>query len=70
MEVQFTPAVEKMLNELADFGIDLDLFHDGGVSGGDGLDLGIGESAAFDVWLSSSDERSATPLQLSVDISI
>ena len=38
------------LVELADFGIDLDLFHHGGVSGGDGLDLGIGESAAFEVF--------------------
>ena len=38
------------LVELADFGIDLDLFHDGGVSGGDGLDLGIGERAAFEVF--------------------
>ena len=37
------------LVELADFGIDLDLFHDGGIAGGDGLDFGVGERAAFEV---------------------
>ena len=38
------------LVELADFGIDLDLFHDGGIARGDGLDLGVGERAAFEVF--------------------
>ena len=38
------------LVEFADFGIDLDLFHDGGIARGDGLDLGIGECAAFEVF--------------------
>ena len=37
------------LVELADFGIDLDLLHDGGIAGGDGLDLGVGERAAFEI---------------------
>ena len=38
------------LVELADFGIDLDFFHHRGVSGSDGLDFGIGERAAFEVF--------------------
>jgi hypothetical protein len=38
------------LVELADFGIDLDLFHHGRIARGDGLDLGVGERAAFEVF--------------------
>ena len=38
------------LVELADFGIDLDLLHHGWIAGGDGLDFGIGERAAFEVF--------------------
>ena len=37
------------LVELADFSIDLDLFHDGRIAGSDGLDLGVGEGSAFEV---------------------
>ena len=44
------------LVELADFGIDLDLLDDGGIAGRDRLDLGVGESAAFEV-LRRADRR-------------
>ena len=37
------------LVELADFRIDLDLFNDGRIAGGDCLDLRVGESAAVEV---------------------
>ena len=37
------------LVELADLGVDFDLFHHGGIAGGDGLDFGVGESAAFEI---------------------
>ena len=37
------------LVQLADFRIDLDLFHDGRIAGGDGLDFGVGERAAVEV---------------------
>ena len=38
------------LVELADFGIDLDLFHHRRIARGDGLDFGVGERAAFEVF--------------------
>ena len=37
------------LVELADFGVDFDLFHHGRIAGGDGLDFGVGERAAFEI---------------------
>ena len=37
------------LVELADFGVHLDLLHDGGVARGDGLDLRVGESAGLQI---------------------
>ena len=37
------------LVELADFGVDFDLFHHGGIAGGDGLDFGVGQSAAVEI---------------------
>ena len=37
------------LVELADFRIDLDLFNDGRIAGGNRLDLRVGESAAFQI---------------------
>ena len=38
------------LVELADFGVDPDLFHHGGVAGSDGLDFCIGQRAAVEVF--------------------
>ncbi len=35
------------LIKLSDFGIDLDLFNDGGIARGDCLDFRVGERAAF-----------------------
>ena len=37
------------LVQLADFRVDLDLFNDGRIAGGDRLDLRVGESAAFEI---------------------
>ena len=37
------------LVELADFGVDLDFLHDGGIAGRDRLDLGVGQSAAVEI---------------------
>ncbi len=47
------------LVELADLGVDFDLFHDGGIAGGDGLDFGVSESAAFET-LGGADRSLAT----------
>ena len=35
--------------ELADLGVDFDLFHHGGIAGRDGLDFGVSQSAAFEI---------------------
>ena len=47
------------LVELADFGIDFDLFHHGRIARSDRLDFGVGESAAFEILGDADGDASA-----------